>query len=367
MTKPTVTRSELREMICLEDQMAFHRNYGNSLSPDSTSSSAFFVDNTLTEADDTWNGHWFYLRTTGETRKITDWISSDAKGVFDRPLSVVLDSSDEYEITSHFSPSEIHQSINRAIRDGFPAFFDEVSDETLVLQEDKLTYDLSTLNKKPWTVIDVSLERPSSSYRGIATGAGSNSLTDSSANFSSDVNTDWVVTIYGGSGSGQVRSVASATSNQIVVSTNFSPSISVGSKYLLYNPLKETRIWYDLTRLKFDQVEYPTRMYLSSIPTPYLGSRLRIRYTTAPSDLNADTDETSVPAEFIINKAMAILCKSRANDNRADRIKYLDLYRMYSQEAEMVRRLRSFQPPSATLWQEPNWDNNLPLENPMGW
>jgi hypothetical protein len=369
MSQPTTTRANLRKTICLELGMPFHKRYGTSSTLTGGTSDAP-IDTKLTQANDFWNSGWMYPSSgssTGEIRLITDFISGSSIQL-ERALSYAPTSGNTYEILSIFSPYEIHEAINRAIQTGFPSFFDTINDETLIVCDDKIAYDISTLTVRPWTVLNVWVERNTTRSVGTATATSATSLTDSTADFS-DVSTDWKISIYDGKGAGQIRSVSSVTGTTQINVATWTTTPDTTSKYAIWNPTEQEQDWCKLARVRFDQKEYPTTMYMPTVHTSVLGLRFRLQYTCIPADLSTDAGTTVVPSEYIINQALGFLCGSRVNNNRADRQRYQVLEQRYFEKAEIYKKQHAFRHPDISLWMEAESNNMVAQtpDDPLDW
>jgi hypothetical protein len=369
MTRPTTTRAALRQAIGTELAMPFYIRFGTQLNCDTSANTTTtaIADAHLVQANDFWNGNWCWDATQLTARYISDYALTNGVLTLESalPLTAATGSGDAYEITSVFSPAEIHSAINRAIADGFPSFFDEITDETIVVQEDKLSYDLTGLTTRPWIIYKIFVEMNSEVIRGTATAGGATSITDSTQDFS-DLTTAYKVSIYAGTGTGQCKAVVSGTAGGVINVAAFSPSPDTTSKYAVWNPVDEDRPWYQLIGVKFDQVQYPGTMYLQGAYTEVLGMRLRIQCCAVPSELATEIATTCVPKEFIISKAVSMLARAAVNRNRADRQRYEDVEDRYLRAAEYYRQSNAFRVPSATLWQEGSGMPSL-TDNPMGW
>jgi hypothetical protein len=349
--------------------MPFYVRFGSQLTCDTgaTSDTTHLADTHLVQANDYWNGQWAWDATQATARYISDYAQTNGILTLEAalPATPVTGGGDAYEITSVFSPAEIHSAINRAIADGFPSFFDEVTDETVVIQEDKLSYDLTGLTTRPWIIYKIFAEMNSDVRRGTATAGGATSITDSAQDFS-DLTTAYKVSIYAGTGAGQVKAVVSGTAGGVINVAAFAPSPDTTSKYAVWNPADEDQPWYQVVQVKFDQVQYPGTMYLQGAYTSVLGMRLRLQFCAPPAALATDAATTCVPSEFVIGKAVAMLARSAVNRNRADRQRYEDVEDRYLRAAEDYRLKNTFRVPSITMWQDGGGFTG-PADDPLGW
>lgn len=349
-------------------RMRFAREFGDTGSID-TGSTSILYDSDLAYGNDYWNGAWVYIIGTpdGEVRKINDF--SNAGSILPEiPFSAVPNGT--YEIHDRVNALDINDAINDAIRDGWKHFFDYVmSDTELILKEDTLEYSLTGLTKLPWKVYKVWIENSTTTIRGTADSATSTTLVDSDADFSGVV-AGWYLSIYDGTGAGQIRTVSSVASSTITV-PDWDTTPDTTSKYALWDPLDQEVDWTRITAVRFDANEFPNTMYFTREYHSHLGQRIRVQYTSQPGTLSADSDTTILPQEYIVNKAMSILFDTLVNSNRADRQRYAALAEYHDQLARDIRERKAFQPPSRTLWQEEDTRPITGVANihgdPLGW
>jgi hypothetical protein len=359
--------------------MPFYRRFESFSEAEANSSISKLVDSHLVQPSDYWNGSWLFFPEDGGSnagcvRKVSDFTATSGGSVayltpeFNFDHAVVV--GDDYELLSVFSPLDVHRAINRSIQDGFPSFFDTINDETLILEQDQLTYSLEDLDSPPWVITKAWLEVNSSALDVEVESSANGSVTLTDAADISDVEAGWLVSAYYGTGSGQLRTVSSVTGQQVVISQNWVTNPDTDTKLKIWNPDDQQEDWYRLLALRFNQKENPTAMYFTKLYSSAYGMRIRLQYITAPSKLTADDDTTVVPSEYIINKAMAILLMRKANDNRVDRQRYLQQVQGYLDLAEHYRQTQGFRIPDITRWQEE--DPNSPSgsgsgDNPLNW
>jgi hypothetical protein len=247
----------------------------------------------------------------------------------------------------------------------FPFFFDTNMDENLILKEDTLEYSLADFD--PWIITKVWLENNHNRIVGTATAGAATSLTDSTANFTG-VTSSYKLSIYDGTGAGQLRSVSSLTGTTVInVSAAWTVNPNSTSKYCLWDPTEQRKDWVQITAIRLDRKENPTVLYLPMNAPALWGQRIRVQYLSVPTVLSADSDETIVPREYVLNKAMAHLCAMRINNNRADRSRYTELERDYSTKAEEIRKRQQFRMPDQTIWTEEDHYSAQALNNPLDW
>ena len=315
MAETTQTLQQLRRAICRELRMPFFRRFSTSSTTTSGTANGLLIDTALTQDDDFWAGHWAYQTSSQEVRLIKVFLAKTDAAVLERDFTS-LSASSEYEIQSLWNANEIVDAINRAIQSANRIFIDTVTDETLILEEDKLAYVISGLTKLPHFISKIWLEGSTSTLRGDVKSSTSTTLTDTGA-FPS-VTSDWKVSIYAGTGKGQIRSVSSSTDDTITVAT-WDTDPDTTSRYSVWNPTEQLNDWTPVSGYHTDSNEYPNTIYFTeNYPSRY-GLRIRIEYLAIPGSLTTETDTTIVPQEYIINKSAAILHSQMSGDLRYDR------------------------------------------------
>jgi hypothetical protein len=367
MARPTVTRAELRQALSKELQMRFARRWPTGKSG-ATSSGANITDTNLVQENGFWKSCWLFLPGTGEQRLVTGFTSTSHVLAVEYAPTAAIASSDTYELHDVWNASELHDAINRAIEDAFPSFFDIVTDETLVVQEDRLAYDLTNLTSTPYLIDSVFIEQATTIIQGTAAGGAATYLTAASGVDLTDVDADWKISVYAGTGRGQVRSVASVAGQNITPSVNWTTAPDTTSKYTLWNAAEESE-WYRMSAVRFDAKEFPSTMYFSQDYSTVYGMRIRLHYISGPTELTTETSTTIVPQEYILHKALGFLFDQKINDNRADRQRFSALAEQHHQLAELYKQTHRFRANDATLWQEA--DVSIPMSyaesDPLGW
>lgn len=376
MAKPTHTLQTLRRSVEQEMGMDFARRFPNgaTVTAASDSDADTIVDSKLTQEQDFWKNTWAYIYTDssdntaniGQSRLVVGNDPTANSLYLEYPLPVAPSTSAGYEILNWFSALEVHAAINDAIRDGSKAFFDTVTDETLIHEENQLAYTISGLTYAPWIVTKLWLEISDTRRTGIATAGAASSLTDSTANFTG-IGAGWLISIYSGTGSGQIRTVTSLTgTTQINVSAAWTTTPDTTSKYAVWNPAEEHE-WLRLTQIKFDAKEYPNLFRVPVQIDACLGLRYRLEYTTRPTALTVDSDTTIVPVDYIRPKATSILIGKRIGDNRADRQRWQQEQARLQQAADLYLQQNAFRTPDQTLWQNYSGYTIYNPDNPLDW
>lgn len=346
-----VSRAELRRAICRELQMPFFRRFKNGYSTVAASpapTTTTHADNSLTQDYEFWNEQWWYSTTNDEVRLVTNFDAATNKLQLEYAATLPV-SGDIYELHSIWNAYEIHAAINRAIEDAYPTFFDVVTDESLVLKEDTLEYSLSSFTYTPWIIAKVWVENPTSIMRGTASSATSTSLTDSSGNFAK-VTTAWKLSIYDGTGAGQIRSVTSVTGTTQINVAAWTTTPDTTSKYALWDASEQRNDWTRLQTVRFNAKENPTKLYIPSTLSAHYGLRLRVEYISQPVTLTTEASVTTVPKEFIIHRALFFMFNQKVNDNRADRSRYEALAQRHYEQSELYKQSHAFNMPDLTVW-----------------
>lgn len=368
MAESTHTLQELRRLIALELQMPFFKKYGTSQTVDASSTTTLIIDANLTQPNDFWNGSFFYHITSQEVRQISDFDNNAHSLIPEYALSAIT-TDDEYEIHSIWNATDIHKAINRAIEQAAKSFPITTTDESLILEEDKLAYIISGLSVKPWRVANVWVERNSQALRGTATAGAVGYLTDTGLiGQVGDVDTNWKISVYDGTGSGQIRSVSTAnnTTGQITPSSNWTTAPDTTSKYCLWNPTEQIYDWYSVSDVHFDAKEYPDTLYFQSRLSSVYGMRIRLEYIATETGLTAEADTTIVNSEYIIAKAVSILHGQMIGDSRYNReLHYGEHVRYKEQADELLSRYR-VDIPDITRWTD-NGNTTYDSNDPLGW
>jgi hypothetical protein len=378
MAEPTLTLQQLRRLLARRLKMPFFQRIGDSSTlTASTTTTAARDSAKLGQPDDYWNGSFLYNVTRGEAAYISDFTDLNNEATLEQVITSQA-SGDTYEIHSIWSAYELRDAINAALRNAFPAFFNYVADESLVVCEDKLSYALSGLSTAPHRLLQVFLEHNDSGTRGVVDSAAVGSITDSAlAGFLSEagVTAGWLISIYKGTGAGQLRTVSTAnnTTGQVDVSVNWGTTPDATSYYRLWNPNEQRIPWERIIYGHPDQKIWPDYFHFDLLSPRQYGLRLRLLYTARPTDLSAETDATMVPEEFIIPWAQAVLYRGNIDDTRVDRSRYAQVAQEAMDLALAYRQTNPFRHPDGTLWQSAADFGGMPINpidpsgNPLGW
>lgn len=375
MSEPTTTLQQLRRDLCDQLKMPFYERFPSGSTLTGTPTASVLYDSSLKQKNNAWKGDWVYMvdGDAAQEHRLITLFQSETEAIYpEYDFSTAPGAGDTYEITSIFSPAEIHNAINRAIQDSFPAFFDVIEDETLIVEEDQLEYDISGLGTSVWLVLKIWLERTGTGMTGIADSGGATTLTDASlAGALGDVDTNWKLSVYGGTGSGQVRDVSSVndTTGEVTVTSAWTTNPDSTSKYRLWNPTKQEYTWKRLEAAQFDTDEYPSTLLLLRNYPDYYGLRMRIQYVGAPSTLSAEADTTVVPKEYILEMAQSILYGKLVPNTSRDRSRYAGLEEYHRLKAEQKKASRAFLVPDGTIWKDHDVSNmgaGVQEDDPLG-
>lgn len=365
MSEPTSTLAELRRAICTELQMPFFRRYKNGYLTADSGSTTTLVDADLTQADHFWERKWLYRIASLESSLITRFDGKDNKVYLESAITTIA-TNDQYEIHSVWNAYEIHAAINEAIRNVSRVFVDNVTDESLIVQEDVRAYTISGLTKVPYVVHAIWLEQPTTIRRGTVVSSTASTVTLENSGILSGVNSNWKISIYDGTGKGQLRSVTSVSGAQIDgLSSNWTTNPDTTSKYALWDASEEIHDWYRFDAVRLSSKEFPDTLYFSRRPTSFYGLRIRLEYSALPTSLSTEAGTTVVPMTYVKYMATSILHSQKVSDNKEDRELHFGESRRYKEMAdEYMVRNAPHRPDSAifsqnSLYYQPSTDDPL--------
>jgi hypothetical protein len=351
--------------------MPFYQTYGAEGIVDDNCTTTEIIDAALKQKENFWRGAWYYAvdgDEMGEYRKVTSFQSELNKIRLEYGLSGAPSAGEKYEIISIWSPEQIHEAINDAITEGFPAFYEVEEDVSLCLVEDQMKYDISDISNL-YKIRKIWIEDPTTGETGTAQSGTADTIVVADGTDLSDVDDDWYVSVYGGTGKGQVRQVDSVVdgTDTITVASSWTTNPDSTSKYRFWNPVVQERPWIEVTAARFDRKQWPDYMYLTSDYNTRLGCRIKIQYIKQPQVMDDDTDTTVVPKRYIILKSKAILFGQRGGDPRT-RQGYQAMSVRFDEQAENYKGINAFPMPDQAIWQES--DNRIvggEVLNPLGW
>jgi len=385
MSEPTTTRKALRRAIGLKAGMAFYKKYpanylkltaGSGTDASSCTTEKMYCTS-LTQQDDVWNGWYFYLLdasttiASGEEREITGFNSQNQYLQVEYPLSIAPADSDEFELLITWPAQQIHEEINNVILESWQVFPTVVVDERLIVQEDKLEYSTSDFAVDPAFILSIKIEQPGTIYTGYVTSGDTSGPTWVTTDFGlacSDLSTDYYWSFYYGSAAGQSGEIVSGDTDTITVtSSDLSVAPDTTTKYAIWKHTEEVDSWYPLEAVRFDQIQWPTNFYLTEGHSSYYGARLQTKYIAGNATLTADDSVTQIPKYYLVNKVLASLHDNLVGDNRKDRQMHAGIAEYYDQLAERYAQKYPKRLPPGTVWNEDQYRQGSPIENPIGW
>ena len=376
MGEPTVNRVTLRREICQDLGMPFFRRWPNGLVVQDTATSgmanatdsAKLVDSRFNQRRKYWKSAWLYDVTSGEQRKVVDFIRDQKALIPEYDFTTVPSTATTFEIMSIHTPAEIHTAIDDAIAEGFPIFFDIVTDETLIVEEDKREYELSVNNSdgrgilsNPYRIKSIYIERTASGgVFVIDTASTTTSIVNAAAGFSaSGLDSGWSLAVYSGTGSGQyILPTGPASANAIPVAAP-TVALDTSSQIRFWNRSVEVHAWDPVTAIEFDAKDYPNKMRMLFNTSASRGMRFRIQYVGEPQPLLTDTAAgTTVPKRYIKARALATLLRQRARRLPGEADKYALLAQAEQADADRFKLEHSFDMPDQTTWTEEHYGRN---------
>jgi len=327
----------------------------------------------LTQPAGFWKGQYAWVIEAKEERRITDYQYGSTSGSLslEYALTAAASSSDSIEITSIWPPAQIHESIDAAIAQASKQYPSIIVDETMIVEENKMAYALSGLSSTPWQLLQVYLERNVSGITGNPTASGATSLTDSAQDFST-CDTDHFVSIYAGTGSGQLRETSTGDSDGVLTVATWTTTPDTTSYYKFWDASNQQQDWARITNIRTDAVEYPSNLYFSDLYSGDYGSRIRLVYLSNQNSLASDSDVTTVPLLYVTHKALAMMHDSVIGDNRVDRAVHANLAEYYSNLADKYLAESPRRRPPGTVWHGESQGSrgsarNDNIGDPLGW
>lgn len=367
MSEPTNTRQTLRREIALDLGMPFFRRFPSGIAVQDTTESGLkdasdstgIRDSRLTQHRNFWLKTWVYDVSNDTMRMTKDFLQESNTLVPEWDWDQAPTTGTTIEIHSIWNPQEIHQAINDGIQEAFPAFFDVVTSEDIIIEENKLEYDLVTNNSdgrgilsNPFRIKSIEIEQTHSGSTHTATNGDTASITDSTEDFSS-LDTNWSVSIYDGTGSGQYGVVTMGdTAGVVTVDNGFVVSPDTSSKFRLWKRGEEIFTWRPVTAIQFDAKDYPSKMrFLERYPADR-GMRMRIQYIGEPQPLSVDSATTVIPKRYIKAYALSKLYGMRARSKPGEMQKYATLEATEMEKADRFKVEHHWDMPDQTLWTE---------------
>jgi hypothetical protein len=267
----------------------------------------------LKQDDNFWKGFYLYLPDRGTTRIVSGFTQSSSTITFLESTTAIT-SGTKYELWGIFSPIDIHNALNQALRDAWPYFFEDRQDY-VVITSDFPTQVSPTFTLTPRWVYDVSLEIPGSCVSSVVTQrSGTNTyLIDGNRTFTSDDIGD-EIRIYDGTAAGDRRTIISIVSPHVVqVNAAWSALPDTTSRYVQVDTAQSVYIpishWESVPR------NAPTTIIHSLSGSALAGRLMRISYEAEYSPLTTESSATTCPAEFLELSAISRLYLSRMSSS----------------------------------------------------
>lgn len=330
MAQPTISLQELRRAIGRELRMPFFRRVGASSACDTGSTATEIIDAALNQKDKYWNNSFVYWIDTQVSSPILSFTRNDHKLILERSVGETPTVGDTYEIHSIWNSDDILEAINRAIKSSRQTFFTAVVDETTCLREDVQQYDISSLTVVPWILNKIYVEYPNGIRFTASAGAGTTITAPSDVDLT-EVTSSWFVTIYGGTGQGQVRAVSSVA-GQVITVTTWGTNPDSTSKAVVFDPNKSS--WYPFHNYHLSSMEYPQYVRFTHQYPSYLGGRIRYEYLGVSSELSTEASTTIIPEEYLINKVCSLLHGQVLNGTKSDKEAHYAEFKRYQEEAD---------------------------------
>jgi hypothetical protein len=377
MSEPTTNRKELRRTIARALQMEFFKRYADGeLALTGTPTTTSLASSSLTQSQsDYWKGGWVYITSgtqLGAERRITTFNPTGDILTPEYPLAGAPAAGDKIEIHDLWSPTMIHQAINRALKEAGRVFFDSNIDSTLVARSDRTLYDISAITPAIWKINQIWIEQVEETrifqpvdYEDTGTEYVL-ALPVGICNTADQYN-GWMLSIYDGPGAGQVVTITDSLEAQLIMEVGLDPVPTSASYMRIWNPNSDDRQHYQLTGFRVDDAEFPNKIWVDPLRSDLLGYRLMIQYAHLPVDLATDTSATTVPQEYIVNKARAFLHEDRMNDNRPDSARHAQLAQTFHGRADDYLMRYPRRHPAGTVQTTANHFVGGDAIDPMGW
>jgi len=388
MAEPTTTRATLRQEIAREVGMPAFRRFPSGFTIQDTaesgltnaSDSAGIRDGRLTQKRNFWINTWVYNVTTEESRRTSDFLQESNTLIPEYDWTTTPDTTHTIEIFNIHTPEEIHLAINNAIGEAFPAFFNISISQDIVIEQDKLEYNLVTNNSdgrgiltNPFRIKMVELERTGtgSTHRVTSADTAAATTTVSGSSFTA-TDTGWMVSVYTGAGSGQLSSITSGDSAGAITWAT-APTIAPDTTSFIrvWDAGEQLYPWQPYTAINFGAKDYPSTMKFLESLRPESGLRVRVTYVAEPQALTADSATTVIPKQFIKHYAMAELFNMRSRRKPGDVQKFQLMSDNEMRMAEKYKMDHGWDLPDQQIWTEETFGSSrsdyFEVNNPLDW
>ncbi len=310
----------------------------------------------------------------GEELEIVNFISDGTNGyayVAPSP-SAQFAAGDKVELHELWSVAEKQDALNRAIDDAWPAFYQEVVDETIIIQKFKREYSLSALTIRPRHLVGAYIEPLFRVGIGKATGGSTSTLIDTAIDYSTtmEAGKTYEIAIYYGTGAGQAATIASYTAGthtfNLVGTWAIAPDTT--SEYMVKNTSDVYYNWLGpLTRIRIDEDEYPNIIEVLYDTYEIWGARLRLVYVSNLSHMvNEASTLDDASAGYVIPRAMYHLYLGRVGAGPQFEVKTAaTLADSYDREADKYRDRNRMKRLSSTIKTDQGYINWSDREMPF--
>jgi hypothetical protein len=377
MGEPTTSRKELRRTIARALQMEFFKRYADAeVALTGTPTTTSLAASSLTQSTtDYWKGGWVYIASgtqLGAERRITTFNPTGDILTPEYPLAGAPSAGDKIEIHDLWSPAMIHQAINRALKEAGRVFFDNSIDTSLVARKDRTLYDISAISPAIWKINQIWIEQVADSqiFQPTAYAEDGEVYTLSlpaGICLAADQFNGWLLSIYDGPGASQQVTISDSTTATLTLAAALDPAPTSASYARIWDPNSDDRAHYQLTGYRVDDAEFPNRITVDPLREDLLGYRLMIQYAHLPTDLTLDTSTTTVPQEYIVNKARAYLHEDRMNDNRPDSARHAQLAQVFHGRADDYLMRYPRRQPAGTVQTTAQHFVGGDAIDPLGW
>lgn len=351
MAEPTTTRKDLRRAIGRQMGMRFYRYTSEEAitsQVDTLITAAFLV-----QRDDFWNRSWFFELANDEGRMIIDSVAAGPTVLLEFSPTA-MGTAALFEILDFYSPEMVHEAINEAMRNAWPAFFETEEDFSLCVARDMMEYTFPT-TMKPFMVFQVWVEQPSSVERfSVTSGTTTTCILNTTEDLSHLTTSHWI-SFYDGTGKGYSRqiSVINNTTKEITWATVLTTAPGSDTLVSIVNPTEKNEDWYPVHACDFDNKQWPDKMrFKAAYDNQFAGSRIMIRYIKEPAELATDAATTAVPIDFVLSRARAALYDWHKDDTNVDRARYDSNFTDQMIKSEAIKESKAFQAPDQLFWTE---------------
>jgi hypothetical protein len=315
----------------------------------SMTSKTVLADSSRAESDKAWVDGYIYLEGESapgkEERRIIDFAKSGGVFTVTPGFSSTAGSGLTYEIHMRAKRQDYIDAINQAIENARGWWMEEKPDESLIIVESQLEYDLPAECE---VILELNLERVDVVETGTATGGSTTTLEDSSKNWETDeFASGYTLVIYDGTGEGQSVDITSNTSNTLTFGT-LSTAPDSTSRYKIKDVAKEEQPWAAITEFSWNRnVGATPKLHLYHYYDA--GMALQVRYLRHPQQL-AEGESTTVDEQYVRYQGLSYLCDviaSRVSGSDSERLlREADRWHLKAQE---YRRDHPYRPPMARM------------------